>query len=101
MFAIITLIVSAMPLVAAAQTTMATLRGKIVDEQGGVLPGVTVTARQSETNVARPTVTAETGQYFMANLPAGTYEVLAELTGFVKQRRDSLVLQVGQEVTID
>ena len=99
--ALITLMLCALPLAAAAQTTLASVRGKIVDEQGGVLPGVTVTARQVDTNVERPTVTAEGGQYFIANLPAGAYEVLVELTGFVKQRRADLVLQVGQEATID
>jgi len=41
------------------------------------------------------------GQYFLPNLPAGRYEVSAELQGFRIERRTDLVLQIGQEVTID
>jgi len=40
---------------ASAQTSLATLRGKVTDEQGGALPGATVTARQTETNTRRTT----------------------------------------------
>ena len=65
-----------------AQTSLATLRGKVTDEQGGVLPGVTVTARQTETNITRTGVTNETGQYYLPSLPAGPYELTVELTGF-------------------
>jgi hypothetical protein len=86
---------------AEAQTTMATLRGKVADEQGAVLPGVTVTVVQVETNTSRTVVTSAVGQYFLPNLPAGSYEVTAELSGFSSKRRTGLILQVGQEATID
>jgi hypothetical protein len=55
-----------------AQTSLATLRGKVIDEQGGVLPGATVTVRQTETNTTRTGVTNETGQFYVPSLPAGT-----------------------------
>ena len=70
-----------------AQTTTATLRGKVTDEQGAVLPGVAVTARQVDTNTSRSVVTGAVGQYFLPNLPAGRYEVSAELQGFRVERR--------------
>ena len=81
-----------------AQTSLATLRGKVTDEQGGVLPGVTVTARQTDTNLARSGVTNETGQFYLPSLPAGTYELTVELTGFSTAAR-TVVLRVGQEGT--
>src|SRR5438067_5066119 len=84
-----------------AQTTTATLRGKITDEQGAVLPGVAVTARHVDTNTSRSVVTGAVGQYFLPSLPAGRYEVSAELQGFRIERRTDLVLQIGQEVTFD
>src|SRR5580765_7414241 len=65
-----------------AQTSLATLRGKASDEQGGVLPGATVTVRQIETNATKVGVTGEVGQYYLPSLPAGTYEVTVELSGF-------------------
>lgn len=84
-----------------AQTTMATVRGKIVDEQGAVLPGVAVTARAVQTNLTQSVTTTDIGEYFLPNLPAGVYELQAVLNGFGTARRERLVLAVGQDVTID
>ena len=53
-----------------AQTSLATLRGKVTDQQGGVLPGVTVTARQTDTNTTRSGATNEAGQFYLPSLPA-------------------------------
>jgi outer membrane receptor protein involved in Fe transport len=84
-----------------AQTSLATIRGKVVDEQGGVLPGATVTARQTETNTTRTSVTEALGQYLLPNLPAGTYEITVELTGFGPAKRERIELRVGQAADID
>jgi hypothetical protein len=85
---------------AVGQTSLATLRGKLVDEQGGVLPGVTVAIRHVETNATRTAVTDNLGHYFVPNLPPGTYEVRFELQGFGTTSRNA-VLRVGQELTLD
>src|SRR5438093_13373141 len=84
-----------------AQTSLARLRGKVSDEQGGVLPGATVTARQIETNTTRTSVTEGLGQYFLPNLPAGTYELTVELAGFSPGKRSNVALRVGQAADID
>jgi outer membrane receptor protein involved in Fe transport len=84
-----------------AQTTTATLRGKAADQQGAALPGVAVTARQVDTNTSLGVISSHAGQYFLPNLPPGRYEVSAELQGFRIERRTDLVLQLGQELTID
>ena len=83
-----------------AQTSFATLKGSVTDEQKGVLPGATVTIRHTETNTQRTATTDHLGQYFVPNLPAGAYEVLVEMSGFgsIKQ---SLSLAVGQEGTLN
>src|SRR5258708_14474473 len=83
------------------QTSLATVRGKVSDEQGGVLPGATVTVRQIETNATKVSVTEALGQYFLPNLPAGTYEVTVELAGFATGKRPDLVLRVGQAADMD
>jgi hypothetical protein len=85
---------------ASAQTSLATLRGKVLDQEGGVLPGATVTVRQTETNTTRTGVTNETGQFYVPSLPAGTYEVTIEMQGFSSGKR-TLTLRVGQEATAD
>jgi len=83
-----------------AQTSLATLRGKVTDQQGGVLPGVTVTARQTETNTTRSGATNEAGQFYLPSLPAGTYELTVELSGFSTGKR-TVILRVGQEAAAD
>ena len=74
---------------ASAQQTLATLRGRVTDEQHAVLPGATITAVQIATNTTRTVVTGELGQYFLPNLPAGTYEATASCRG--SRRRHTLV----------
>ena len=86
---------------AGAQNSTATLRGRVTDEQGGSLEGAAVTARSTATNASRTVVAGSSGQYFIPNLPAGTYEVRASLSGFSEARMARLVLQVGQEATVD
>jgi outer membrane receptor protein involved in Fe transport len=83
-----------------AQTALATLRGTVLDEQGATLPGVTVTARQIDTNTVHTTVTGSEGQYFLTNLRAGAYEISCDLTNFTSHKQP-LDLRVGQDLTVN
>ncbi|MGH9345947.1 MAG: TonB-dependent receptor [Vicinamibacterales bacterium] len=85
----------------AAQTRMAAVQGTITDEQGGVLPGVTVTARHVQTNTTRMVTTSDLGRFVIPNLSPGGYELTAELQGFTTGKRTGIVLRVGQESTLD
>ncbi len=64
-----------------AQAT-AQLDGRVTDESGAVLPGVTVTATQTATTFTRTVVTDATGNYVMTNLPTGPYRLEISLQGF-------------------
>jgi hypothetical protein len=76
---------------AAAQVSTFDLSGTVRDDQGGVLPGVTVTARNEQTGFTRTVVTDEVGLYYLAALPPqGIWTVTFELGGFTTQRRDGL-----------
>lgn len=86
---------------AGAQTTGATLQGLVTDEQGAVLPGVTVTVTNTETGVTRAVSTDERGWYRAAALLPGKYELRVELSGFVRHVRSGLTLTIGQEATIN
>ena len=59
---------------AAAQTGLGSLRGYIKDEQGGALPGVTVTATSPALIQPVTAVTDAAGYYRLINLPPGTYD---------------------------
>src|SRR5687768_17096370 len=78
-----------------AQSLNATLAGVVRDSSGGVLPGVTVTARHTGTNQTRDTVTDAEGRYAFPDLAIGNQEVTAELSGF-QTARWTLTLSVGQ-----
>src|SRR5206468_10282272 len=78
------------------QTTNATLRGSITDQSGAVLPGVTISVRNQGTGVERTTLSDETGNYQVAALPVGTYQIDVRLQGMKPQVVSGLTLEVGQ-----
>jgi outer membrane receptor for ferrienterochelin and colicin len=86
---------------ASAQTTEGVIFGTITDAQGGVLPGASVTVRNTETGVVRTTVTEADGQYRVPALLPGTYEVSAELQGFSTTQVTGLTLQSNQQLRRD
>ena len=69
--------------------------GTITDETGGVLPGVTVIATATATNISREFVTGDLGTYEFPGLLVGEYIVAAELTGF-KRAQVTVTVEVEQ-----
>src|SRR5689334_5805265 len=80
------------------QSNNATLTGTVADLSGAVLPGVTITATNTSTNVATTAVTNESGAYTILGLIPGTYTVSGELPGFQKPTYQGVVL--GNAVTV-
>src|SRR5258708_2206296 len=83
-----------------AQAT-AQISGTVRDQSGAVLPGVEVTATQTETGIARTAVTNETGSYVLPNLALGPYKLEAALTGFRSFVQTGIVLQVNSSPVIN
>ena len=84
------------------QEGLSTLRGTATDASGAVVPGVTVTAREVQTNVVARTVTTDAqGNYEMPALKSGTYQVTATLTGFKTSVVDDVLLQSNQIKRVD
>src|SRR5436305_2956924 len=77
------------------------LVGKAVDDQGGVLPGVTVTLRGPAMMGASTAVTNERGLYRFPAVPSGRYTLTFELSGFSRLIRADIVVPVRQTVTVD
>ena len=84
-----------------AQTTNATLGGTVSDSTRALIPGVTVTAMNTQTGIVTTIVTNETGAYQFASLQTGTYKVTAELPGFQMQTYNDVSLGVGQQVRLN
>ena len=85
---------------ASAQTPRASVRGIVVDQTGGRLPGAEVRATDTATNAVRTAVTDEQGRFALVELPASRYALEVELTGF-KPFRQSAQLAVGQALWLE
>src|SRR5262245_36687516 len=68
------------------QSSTATVSGTVQDGTGAFIAGVAVTATNTTTNVATPTLTNEAGAYNIPASPPGTYTLTAELPGFQTAR---------------
>src|SRR5947208_12377983 len=79
----------------------AQISGAVKDQSGAVLPGVEVTATQTDTGIIRATVTNETGSYILPNLAVGPYKLEAALPGFRTFVQTGIVLQVNSNPAIN
>jgi Carboxypeptidase regulatory-like domain/TonB dependent receptor len=100
---------------AAAQMTRGAISGTVRDQTGGAVPGVTVTATNTDTGATRSAVTDGIGFYRLPALEPGTYQLRADLSGFtpfstsVKVNADTDVkldvglklATVGETVTVE
>ena len=88
------------PLAASAQTETGRVTGVVVDQTGGVLPGVTVTLTQTATGTVRTAVTDTTGRFAIPNVQPGPYQVKFEMAGFTTQTAQ-VTVTVGSAVSVD
>ncbi len=77
------------------------LSGYVKDEQGAVLPGVTVTATSPELIRASTVVTDAAGYYRVLNLPPGEYTLKVELPGFATVKREGILLRANANFAVD
>jgi outer membrane receptor protein involved in Fe transport len=85
-----------------SQELTGTLYGKVADESGLAVPGVTVTINSPQfIKEAEVRVTTETGTYRVPNLPPGFYTVRVELQGFQTITHEGIELQAGSSIKID
>lgn len=83
-----------------AQEQRAAIEGVVKDAQGGVLPGVTVEARNVDGGVVTA-VTDAAGVYRFPALAPGRYEVTAQLTGFKTGKVENVILRLGDLKKVD
>jgi len=77
------------------------LVGSVVDDHGGVLPGVTVTLKGPALMGTSTAVTNDRGMYRFPAVPSGTYTLTFDLSGFSRLARADIVVPVRQTVTVD
>ena len=85
----------------AQSTTEGAIGGVVVDQSKGVLPGVTVNARNVATNSVATATTDESGHFTVIRLAPGTYAVDVTLAGFAPYIRSTVVVEVGRVTNLD
>ena len=96
-FFLLSLCLGALP---AWPQTAATVTGTVADRSGGALPGTTVTLRNTATGLTRSANAGSDGRFVFAGIPAGAYELRAELSGFRPVVRPDLRVTTAETVTV-
>src|ERR1700677_4369986 len=84
----------------AGQQITASIRGTVLDPSGAIVQGATVTAKQTETGLARTAVTDHQGEYVLVELPIGHYQLEVQARGFQKYLQQGISLDVNQTATV-
>jgi hypothetical protein len=86
---------------ALGQGTSASLTGQITDATGAAVTGATVTAKNTDTNLAQTSTSNAVGVYTIAPLPPGNYTLTVEAKGFKRYLQQGIVLGVDISATQD
>src|SRR5438552_6091802 len=84
-----------------AQSDRGTITGTVSDPTNAVIPGAGIVATNTETAARYETISTETGNYTLPQLPSGNYQLSVELPGFKKYVRQGLTVQAAQTMRID
>jgi hypothetical protein len=84
-----------------AQQGGSAIRGLVVDEQKGVLPGVSIVVTHQENGTVRETTTTNDGTFLVPGLVPGPYRITAQLPGFGRLIQEDLVVRVGATLQVD
>src|SRR5215472_5480261 len=84
-----------------AQSDRGTITGTIIDPTGAVVASAPVEIRNVETGAVYQAGTSATGNYTLAQLPAGQYELSVTVPGFKKYVRKSVTVNVGETYRVD
>ncbi len=86
---------------AAQSVTSGSVRGRVVDDTGGALPGVTVSLSSPALQSPRTAFTDAEGEYRFPDLPVGEYRMVVELPGFQQYVREGIGLSANFTATIN
>jgi len=87
--------------VALAQTTRGDIQGRVVDNEGVALPGVTVAVQSDVLATSKATVSDGDGVFKFLVLPPGTYSVSFTLPGYQAREQADMAVKIGSTTRID
>src|SRR5215510_10095948 len=95
------LVVASFTSVIYAQSTHASLSGRVTDPSKALIVDAKVAAITAGTNLRYETTTNSSGQYHLANLPPASYSVEVEKSGFKKLIKPDVILHVQDVLEIN
>jgi len=98
---LLVLLLSLYPCALPAQTTNGSITGRVTDPSKAIIADAKVAAVNTGTNFRYETATNGAGEYTLANLPPGTYQIDVEKSGFKKLIRPDVTLHVQDALAID
>ncbi len=84
-----------------AQQIFGAITGTVTDATGAAMPDVTVTARNTATNLSTTAHSSGSGSYTIPNLQAGNYEVTFSKEGFEQEQHTQIVVNGDRTTTVD
>src|SRR5436189_4219046 len=84
-----------------AQVISGTVEGRVTDSSGAVLPGVTITALNTATAATFAVTTTSEGLYRVPYVPAGIYDVRADLSGFRTETKEGVTVRGNDSAVVD
>src|ERR1051325_6476982 len=78
-----------------------TIAGRVMDQNGAVIPGASVTMTLIKTRVERTVIADAEGRYRIIQLEPGTYSVRATFTNFAAEEKTDLTPVAGQNIQLD
>ena len=95
------LLVASFTSVLIAQSTNGSLSGRVTDPSQALIVGATVSVISVDTNFRHETTTNGSGEYYLTNLPPGSYHIEVEKSGFRKLVKPDVVLHVQGALEIN
>lgn len=96
---VVSAVITGSPLSAQTLTSTASLSGTVSDPTGAVIPKARVRLVGTDTGITREFVTDASGQFSFALLPAATYSITVDASGFNTTKQERIVLTAGASVT--